>query len=128
MYKRQVLCGQYVVPSSVGGASGNGGKLLCGSTQEPVLAGEKLDKPADMGKAMRQLRPKAAKFFPAIEGVEPVGVTSGVSASRHGCMSLSGTGACVPPDTAVIVAVPYSEASDILPGDSRWARTAVCLH
>ncbi|CAM9671765.1 unnamed protein product [Laminaria digitata] len=69
----------YVVPSSVGGgASGNGGKLLCGSTQEPVLAGEKVDKPADMRKAMRQLRPKAARFFPAIEGVEPVGVTSGV--------------------------------------------------
>lgn len=92
-----VLCGQYVVPSSVGGgASGNGRKLLCGSTQEPVLAGEKVDKPADMRKAMRQLRPKAARFFPAIEGVEPVGVTSGVSCKpAHGCMCLSGTGAAV---------------------------------
>lgn len=82
-----VLCGQYVVPSSVGGASGNGGKLLCGSTQEPVLAGERVDKPANMSKAKRQLGPKAAKFFPAIEGVEPVGVTSGVSAGMGaGCM------------------------------------------
>lgn len=112
MLDSAVLCGQYVVPSSVGGASGNGGKLLCGSTQEPVLAGEKVDKPANMGKAMRQLRPKAAKFFPAIEGAEPVGVTSGVSASRHGCMCLSGNGACVPADTAaVVVDVPYSEIS-----------------
>lgn len=41
-----------------------------------------MDKPPDMAKAIRQLRPKVAKFFPALEGVEPVGVTSGVSCER----------------------------------------------
>lgn len=76
-----VLCGQYVVPTSVdGGTRGNGGKLLCGSTQEPVLSWDKVDKPPDMAKAMRQLAPKVAKFFPALDGVEPLGVTSGVRA------------------------------------------------
>lgn len=75
-----VLCGQYVVPTAVGGPTGNGGRLLCGSTQEPVLWGEKVDKPANMEKALRQLEPKIAKFFPALQGVEPLGVTSGVRA------------------------------------------------
>lgn len=74
-----VLCGQYVVPSTVDWETGKGGKLLCGSTQEPVLSGEKVDKPADMAKALRQLVPKIAKFFPALVGVEPLGVSSGVS-------------------------------------------------
>lgn len=32
-----------------------------------------------MEKAIRQLGPKVAKFFPALKGVEPIGVTSGVS-------------------------------------------------
>lgn len=32
-----------------------------------------------MAKALRQLRPKVARFFPALEEAEPVGVTSGVS-------------------------------------------------
>ncbi|CAM9990083.1 unnamed protein product [Scytosiphon promiscuus] len=76
-----VLCGQYVVPGTVdktGPDVGGGGKIILGSTQEHLMFGAELDKPPDMAKAVRQLRPKVATFFPALEGVEPSGVTSGV--------------------------------------------------
>ncbi|CAN0071742.1 unnamed protein product [Ascophyllum nodosum] len=67
----------YVVPAVADGNTGNVGKLLFGSTQEPVLLRD-VDKPANMTQALRQLAPKIAKLFPALEGVEPVGVSSGV--------------------------------------------------
>ncbi|CAM9517672.1 unnamed protein product [Ectocarpus sp. 4 AP-2014] len=77
-----VLCGQYVVPTTVdetgAAAGGNGGKILLGSTQEPFMPGQKVDRPPDMAKALRQLRPKVARFFPALEGVTPIGCTAGV--------------------------------------------------
>lgn len=44
-----VLCGQYVVPSTVdetGAAGGNGGKILLGSTQEHVMSGQQVHKPS----------------------------------------------------------------------------------
>ncbi|CAN0438349.1 unnamed protein product, partial [Ectocarpus fasciculatus] len=76
-----VLCGQYVVPTTVdetgASAGGNGGKILLGSTQEPFMPGQKVDRPPDMAKALRQLRPKVARFFPALEGVTPIGCTAG---------------------------------------------------
>ena len=78
MLESAVLCGQYVVPAVADGNTGNVGKLLFGSTQEPVLLRD-VDKPANMTQALRQLAPKIAKLFPALEGVEPVGVSSGVS-------------------------------------------------
>lgn len=41
-----VLCGQYVVPTTVdetgAAAGGNGGKILLGSTQEPFMPGQKV--------------------------------------------------------------------------------------
>lgn len=43
-----VLCGQYVVPSTVaktGAAGGNGGKILLGSTQEHVMSGQQVRNP-----------------------------------------------------------------------------------
>ena len=46
--------------------------------------------PANMAKALRQLRPKVAKFFPALEEVEPIGVTSGVSLSCFAQPKVSG--------------------------------------
>lgn len=45
MLQSGVLCGQYVVPSTVdetGAAGGNGGKILLGSTQEYVMSGQKV--------------------------------------------------------------------------------------
>ena len=44
-----VLCGQYVVPSTVdetGEAGGNGGKILLGSTQEHVMSGQQVREPS----------------------------------------------------------------------------------
>ncbi|CBJ26082.1 conserved unknown protein [Ectocarpus siliculosus] len=72
----------YVVPTTVdetgAAGGGNGDKILLGSTQEPFMPGQKVDRPPDMAKALRQLRPKVARFFPALEGVTPVGCTAGV--------------------------------------------------
>lgn len=45
MLQSAVLCGQYVVPSTVdetGAAGGNGGKILLGATQEYVMSGQKV--------------------------------------------------------------------------------------
>lgn len=45
MLQSALLCGQYVVPSTVdetGAAGGNGGKILMGSTQEYVMSGQKV--------------------------------------------------------------------------------------
>lgn len=78
-----VLCGQYAVPGSAGGTAGKGGKILCGSTQEPVLFGDEMNKPPDMDKALRQLVPKVTEFFPSLKGLEPFGVTAGVRASTN---------------------------------------------
>lgn len=77
-----VLCGQYVVPMGVDG-EGSGHKLICGATQEPILYEEALAKPPDMDRARRTLRPKISKFYPALEGVEPIDVTAGVSSRTH---------------------------------------------
>lgn len=76
MLTSAVLCGQYVVPSAAGGK-----KLMCGSTQEPVLPRD-VDKPADMAQALRQLGPKISKLLPALEHLEPSGISSGVSDVR----------------------------------------------
>lgn len=73
MLTSAVLCGQYVVP-----AAAEGMKLMCGSTQEPVLL-QDMDKPADMAQALCQLGPKISKLLPALEHLKPSGVSSGVS-------------------------------------------------
>lgn len=87
MLTSAVLCGQYVVPTAVDEA-GNGGKLVCGATQEPILYADSLNKPADMATAKRYLEPKIGKFFPALQGVEPLEVTAGVSNSAILCKQL----------------------------------------
>lgn len=75
-----VLCGEYVVPVGVH-EGGVGDKLVCGSTQEPILYPDALRKPADMDDAIRLLGPKVAKLYPALQGAEPLDVNCGVSLS-----------------------------------------------
>lgn len=78
LLKSAVLCGEYAVPIGVN-QDGRGNKLVCGSTREPISYADSRSVAPDMAQAMRLLGPKVAELCPALRGVEPLDVTSGVS-------------------------------------------------